>query len=37
LCDEDHEFGYLMTQKVAQVIRERLRDMRIESLAEVAI
>ncbi len=37
LCDEDHEFGHLMTQKVAQVIRDRLRDMRIESLAEVAI
>ena len=37
LCDEDHEFGHLMTQKVAQVIRERLRDIRMESLAEVAI
>ena len=37
LCDEDHEFGHLMTQKSAQVIRERLRDMRMESLAEVAI
>jgi CRP-like cAMP-binding protein len=37
LCDEDHEFGHLMTQKAAQVIRERLRDMRMESLAEVAI
>jgi len=37
LCDEDHEFGHLMTQKAAQVIREGLRDMRIESLAEVAI
>ncbi len=37
LCDEDHEFGHLMTQKVAQVIRERLRDMRIESLSRVAI
>ncbi len=37
LCDEDHEFGHLMTQKVAQVIRDRLRDMRIESLSRVAI
>jgi CRP-like cAMP-binding protein len=37
LCDQDHEFGHLMTQKAAQVIRERLRDMRMESLAEIAI
>ena len=37
MCDEDHEFGHLMTQKVAQVIRDRLRDMRIESLSRVAI
>ena len=37
LCDQDHEFGHLMAQKAAQVIRERLRDMRMESLAEVAI
>ena len=37
IFDEDHEFGYLMTQKAAQVIRGRLRDMRMESLAEVAI
>ena len=33
LCDEDHEFGHLMTQKAARVIRDRLRDMRVESLA----
>jgi CRP-like cAMP-binding protein len=39
-CDElngifqdDCEFGYLMLQKVAGVIRQRLRDMRIQSLA----
>lgn len=37
MCDEDHEFGHLMTQKAAQVIRERLRDMRMESLSKVAI
>jgi len=37
LCSEDHEFGHLMTQKAAQVIRDRLRDMRIESLAHSAI
>ena len=37
LCDEDHNFGHLMTQKAAQVIRERLRDMRMESVGEVAI
>lgn len=29
---EDCEFGYKMTQKVAQVIRDRLHDMRIQSL-----
>ncbi len=33
---EDCEFGYLMMQKIAQVIRERLRDLRIESLAFVS-
>jgi CRP/FNR family cyclic AMP-dependent transcriptional regulator len=37
VCDEDHEFGHLMAQKVAQVIRERLSDMRMESLSRVAI
>jgi len=30
---EDASFALLMTQKAAQVIRERLRDMRIESLS----
>lgn len=34
--EEDCRFGYLMIQKIAQVIRERLRDMRIESLAFVS-
>jgi CRP-like cAMP-binding protein len=33
LFQEDCSFGFLMVQKAAQVIRERLRDMRIESLA----
>ena len=37
ICDEDHEFGHLMTQKAAQVIRERFRDMRMQSLAQVAV
>jgi CRP-like cAMP-binding protein len=32
IFEEDCEFGYLMMQKTAQVIRERLRDMRTESL-----
>ena len=31
--DEDHQFAFLMMQKMAQVIRDRLRDMRIESLS----
>lgn len=34
--EEDCCFGYLMMQKIAQVICERLRDMRIESLAFVS-
>lgn len=33
---QDCAFGYVMTQKIAQVFRERLHDMRIESLAQVA-
>ena len=37
LCDEDHELGHLMTQKAAQVIRERMRDIRTESLSRVVI
>lgn len=31
--DEDCGFGYIMTQKAAQILAERLRDLRIESLA----
>lgn len=33
IFEEDYRFGYMMTQKAAQVIRDRLRDLRIESLA----
>jgi CRP/FNR family cyclic AMP-dependent transcriptional regulator len=33
--EEDCRFGYIITQKAAQVIRERLRDLRIESLAHL--
>lgn len=33
IFEEDCRFGYLMTQKAAQVLRERMRDLRIESLA----
>jgi len=36
IFEKDVNFGYLMTQKAAQVIRDRLRDFRIESLAFVA-
>jgi CRP-like cAMP-binding protein len=35
IFEEDCRFGYIMTQKGAQVIRERLRDMRIESLTHL--
>ena len=34
--EKDCAFGYLMTQKAAQVISERLRDVRIESLSTIA-
>lgn len=33
--DKDCGFGYVMTQKAAQVIGNRLRDLRVESLAFV--
>ena len=33
--EEDCAFGYLMTQKAAQVISERLRDVRIETLSTI--
>ncbi|RME51012.1 MAG: Crp/Fnr family transcriptional regulator [Caldilineae bacterium] len=32
---QDCRFGYLMMEKIAHIIRERLRDTRIESLAHV--
>jgi hypothetical protein len=32
---EDCRFGFLMMEKTAQVIRGRLRDQRMESLAQV--
>jgi CRP-like cAMP-binding protein len=34
--ESDYQFAYLMTQRAAQGFRERLNDMRIESLAYVA-
>ncbi len=34
--NEDCEFGYLMMQRAARVIRNRLHDMHIQSLASVA-
>jgi CRP-like cAMP-binding protein len=33
LFEEDYQFGFLMTRRAAQVMRDRLRDLRIESLA----
>lgn len=35
LFDDDCRFGYLMMQKMAHLVRERLRDMRIESIAHL--
>lgn len=37
LLEQDHHLGYLMVQKAAQVIRERLREIRIESLASGSV
>lgn len=37
LFADDTEFGYLMTQKAANVIRGRLHDMRIESLMHLVV
>lgn len=37
IIEEDCCFGHLLTLKAAQVIRGRLRDRRIENLAELAI
>lgn len=36
LFEEDCNLAYLMTLKAAQIVRERLRDMHIETLAENA-
>ncbi len=33
IFEQQPEFGFLISQKAAQIIRDRLRDMRIESLA----
>ena len=35
IIDEDCCFGHQLTLKAAQIIRARLRDMRVESLAEL--
>jgi CRP-like cAMP-binding protein len=37
ILEADDYFAYLMTLKAAQIIRSRLRDKRIESLAEIAL
>lgn len=37
IINEDCCFGHLLTLKAAQIIRDRLRDKRIESLAELTI
>jgi len=34
--EEDPRFGYLMTQKIAQVVRDRLNALRIETIAYIA-
>jgi CRP-like cAMP-binding protein len=33
IFEKDYKLGYMLIQKAAEVIRERLRDIRIESLA----
>jgi CRP-like cAMP-binding protein len=35
ILEEDCRFAYLMILKAAQIVRQRLRDRRIESLAEI--
>lgn len=37
IIEEDCCFGHLLTVKAAQIIRARLRDMRVESLADLVI
>jgi CRP-like cAMP-binding protein len=34
--EEDCRFGYVMMQKIAQLVRERLNDLRIETMAYIA-
>jgi CRP-like cAMP-binding protein len=34
---EDCQFGYLMTQKLAQIYRNRLHALRVESLAQITL
>lgn len=36
IFEEDRNLAYLMTLKAAQIVRQRLRDIRIETLAENA-
>jgi CRP-like cAMP-binding protein len=36
IFEEQPDFGYLMSVKAGQLIRDRLRDLRIESLAAYA-
>jgi CRP-like cAMP-binding protein len=36
IFEDDCGFGYQMIQKIAQVVRDRLRDMRTETLAHMA-
>ena len=36
LFADDCEFGYLMVQKAGQIVRDRLRDLRVESLDALA-
>ncbi len=36
ILEEDPNLAYLMTVKAAQIVRERLRDIRIETLAQYA-
>jgi CRP/FNR family cyclic AMP-dependent transcriptional regulator len=37
LFEEDRNLAYLMTLKAAQIVRRRLRDIRIETLADNAV
>ena len=35
IFESDHQFGYLMVQKAAQVVRDRLRNIYIENIADL--